>query len=133
MTVIVHNLYFLLRNTGITEVAAGGCSKLCSSRLGCSQKRARRTRVRSRRCFWAHGDIDVYWQQKAWADPELTRKWLLNSMAKAIGSSVGEHLLLADNLAGQDVRRTAGDIGEKTAQTAASIGVRIWNLLASSA
>ena len=26
MTVIVHNLYFLLRNTGITEVAAGGCS-----------------------------------------------------------------------------------------------------------
>jgi hypothetical protein len=51
-------------------------------------------------------------------------------MAKAIEGCDGEHLLLCDNLAGQDVRKTAGEDGKKTKAVAESIGVRIWNLLA---
>lgn len=74
----------------------------------------------------------MYWQEKAWADPALTRQWLLRSMAKAIEGCPGEHLLLCDNLAGQDVRKTAGKTGRATKELAESIGVRVWNLLAGS-
>ena len=59
-------------------------------------------------------DIDVYWQHKAWADSAITRQWLKKTMAKAIENSPGEHLLTCDNLAGQDVRRLAGPVGEET-------------------
>ena len=75
-------------------------------------------------------DIDVYFQPKAWADSEFTIAWLNRTMKEAVKDTPGIHLALCDNLAGQDVRPTAGAIGERVAAVAKAIRVKLWNLLA---
>lgn len=42
----------------------------------------------------------------------------------------GEHLLLCDNLKGQDIRPLAGPVGAQTRALAAKHNIRIWNYLA---
>jgi hypothetical protein len=79
-----------------------------------------------------HLPIDVYYNEKAWADPQFTIAWLKRSMKAAVSELCGDGkpvLLLADNLSGQDVRASAGDIGRRARDTASSIGVEWWNLV----
>jgi hypothetical protein len=77
--------------------------------------------------------IDYYFQKKAWADPDFTKRWMQRTMKEAIARCVGDNkpiLLFADNLSGQDVRFTAGAIGREAKEVAQSIGVEWWNTVA---
>jgi hypothetical protein len=47
-------------------------------------------------------EIDYYFQKKAWADPDFTKRWMRHTMKEAIDRCVGDSkpvLLFADNLA----------------------------------
>jgi hypothetical protein len=75
-------------------------------------------------------DIDVYWQKKAWVDADIVKHWLVRSMAEAIKDTPGEHLLLCDNLKGQDIRPMAGSLGRCVKQLALDHRIRMYNHLA---
>ena len=82
------------------------------------------------KAVYASMDIDVLFQPKAWCDAATTLKWFNHTFAAAIAGSPGEHLLLLDNLAGQDVRPKAGAIGKRFKAAASKMRTRIWNFLA---
>ena len=73
---------------------------------------------------------DYYFNGKAWASPEFTEKWVANSMKETLKSLCPDGkpvILLADNLAGQDTRFSAGELGRRTRAQASTIGFEWWN------
>ena len=69
--------------------------------------------------------IDWYFQPKAWASPKFTIAWLKHTFGvelKRLGIS-RRVLLLVDNLAGQDVRFSAGLVGRTAKAAAEAINV----------
>eukprot|EP01043_Picozoa_sp_COSAG02_P029738 COSAG02_NODE_1864_length_10606_cov_17.350148_3_plen_476_part_00 len=70
-------------------------------------------------------NVDWYFQDKAWADPVFTRMWLKHTLGPEIKRIVhdGKHsILIADNLAGQDARISAGDVGRHAKEAGKDAG-----------
>lgn len=74
-------------------------------------------------------DIDWYFQPKAWASPRFTLAWLKYTFGPELRrlGVTRQVMLIADNLAGQDARFSAGPVGVAAAEAAEEIGVRWWN------
>ena len=48
-----------------------------------------------------HKDVDVYWQQNAWADLQFSIQWAKRTLKEAVYKENEEFLLFCDNLKGQ--------------------------------
>jgi len=70
-----------------------------------------------------------YWQPKAWVDSAMVLEWLDGTFAGAVNGTDGAHMLFMDNLAGQDVRPSAGAKGEKLKKRAKKINTIVWNIV----
>ena len=67
---------------------------------------------------------------QAWADPAFTRSWLEHTLGPELRRLCPDgkpSILIADNLAGQDPRFSAGEVGRRAKAAAAAAGCELWN------
>ena len=58
-----------------------------------------------------HPDVDVYWQQNAWADTEVSLKWIEGTLSKSV-QGLNRFVLFLDNLTSQESDNFKSSVAE---------------------